>query len=73
MLNEPDQFEEYFSSVAFCAMNSVFSINTKYEAVVNALNRFCGYFELPPRTWGLWPDPARQEAKVCIRNISAHQ
>ncbi|MCG9900892.1 MAG: hypothetical protein MH132_12880 [Hydrotalea sp.] len=45
-LDEADQFEDYFSSVPFCVMNSIFSINTKYEAVLNALNRFCKHFDL---------------------------
>jgi hypothetical protein len=45
-LNEPDQFEEYFTSVPLCAINAIFSINTKYEAVINALNRFCDHFAL---------------------------
>jgi hypothetical protein len=45
-LDEADQFEDYFSSAAFCVMNSIFSINTKYEAVLNALNRFCKHFDL---------------------------
>lgn len=45
-LNEVDQFENYFSCVPFCAINSIFSINTKYEAVLNALNRFCNHFDL---------------------------
>jgi hypothetical protein len=45
-LDEEDQFEEYFSAVPLCAINAIFSINTKYEAVLNALNRFCVYFNL---------------------------
>ena len=45
-LDEKDQFEEYFSSVPLCAINAIFSINTKYEAVLNALNRFCAHFNL---------------------------
>ena len=45
-LEEPDQFNDYFSCVGICAMNAVFSINTKYEAVTNALNRFCSHFNL---------------------------
>lgn len=45
-LEQEDQFDNYFSSVPFCAMNAIFSINTKYEAVLNALNRFCNHFDL---------------------------
>ena len=45
-LDEADQFEEYFSAVPLCAINAIFSINTKYEAVLNALNRFCKHFNL---------------------------
>ncbi len=45
-LDEEDQFEDYFSSVPLCAINAIFSINTKYEAVLNALDRFCKHFNL---------------------------
>lgn len=40
-LNEPDHFNTYFSSVPICVFNSIFSINTKYEVVLNAIDRFC--------------------------------
>ena len=40
---EPDQFEDYFSCVPLCAINAVYSINTKYVAVENAVQRFCNY------------------------------
>ncbi len=43
-LDEEDQFENYFSCVPLCAINAIFSINTKYQAVLNALDRFCLYF-----------------------------
>ena len=43
---EPDQFEDYFSCVPLCAINAVYSINTKYVAVENAVQRFCNYFDI---------------------------
>jgi len=45
-LDNPDQFERYFASVPLCAINAIFSINTKYEAVLNAINRFCDHLDL---------------------------
>ncbi|MBU1977476.1 MAG: hypothetical protein KKA62_05995 [Nanoarchaeota archaeon] len=45
-LNEEDQFEKYFSCVPLCVINAIFSINTKYEAVENAIDRFCRHFKL---------------------------
>ena len=42
----PDLLEDYYSSVSLCAMDSIFSINTKYEAVKNAISNFCEYFQL---------------------------
>jgi hypothetical protein len=48
-LGRPDQFERYYSSVALCTFDAVYSINTKYEAVENALQRFCDHFKLEIR------------------------
>jgi hypothetical protein len=45
-LDEEDQFEEYFSCISLCAINAIFSINTRYEAVLNAIDRFCRHFKL---------------------------
>jgi len=70
-LNEPDQFEEYFASVPLCAFNAVFSINTKYEAVLNALNRFCEHFELPltHSTKGQIPPNKKQRTVTHVYNL----
>lgn len=45
-LEKPDGFSTYYSSVALCVINAIFSINTKYEAVQNTITRFCDYFDL---------------------------
>ena len=45
-LDQPDYFDSYYAAVPLCVFNSIFSINTKYEAVLNALERFCKEFEL---------------------------
>lgn len=45
-LNGSDNFEVYFSCVAICVINAIFSINTKYEAVINVINRFCNHFRI---------------------------
>lgn len=69
--NEPDQFEEYFASVPLCAINAIFSINTKYEAVLNALNRFCDHFdlELAHPTKGQIPSADKQKTVSEIYNL----
>jgi hypothetical protein len=48
-LGQPDQCERYYSSVALCAFDALYSINTKYEAVEKALARFCEHFDLESR------------------------
>ena len=41
---QPDYFNEYYASVPICAINAIFSINTRFEAVLNVMERFCNYF-----------------------------
>lgn len=41
---QPDHFNNYYASVPICVINAVFSINTKFEAVLNVINRFCKYY-----------------------------
>ena len=69
--DQPDQFEEYLSCVPLCAINSIYSINTKYEAVLNVMNR-CGiYFNIPayhtPK--GKIPDKKNQKTVSEIYDI----
>ena len=45
-LDQPDQFNEYLSCVPICVINAIFSINTKYEAVINVQKHFCEHFNL---------------------------
>jgi hypothetical protein len=45
-LDEPDEFDTYYSCVPLCVFNAIYSINTKYEAVLNAIIRFCDYFDI---------------------------
>ena len=45
-LNEQDQYEQYFSSVSICAFDAIYSINSNYKAVQNALHKFCEHFNL---------------------------
>jgi hypothetical protein len=66
-LNEADQSEEYFWPVPLCAMNSVFSINTKYKAVTNSLNRSCQHFHLRSCHPNITNNETFQE---CIKRIS---
>jgi len=43
-LHAPDDFQECYAGVSLCAINAIFSINTKYQAALNATDRFCDYF-----------------------------
>jgi len=43
-LTQPDSFENYFASVPICAINAIYSINTKYQAVLNVIENFCNFY-----------------------------
>jgi len=47
-LSKPDEFNNYFSSVPICVINSIYSINTKYEAVLNVIDRYSKYYDIKP-------------------------
>lgn len=47
-LEQEDGFNYYYSSVAFCALDAIFSINARYSTVENVVKRFTDYFELVP-------------------------
>jgi hypothetical protein len=44
-LEQEDNFETYFASVPICVINSIYSINTKYQAVLNVIENFCNHFK----------------------------
>jgi hypothetical protein len=41
----PEEFS--YPHLSMCVMDAIFSINTRYEAVINVIARYCDYYKIP--------------------------
>jgi len=68
----PDEY--FYASLPLCVIDSVFSINARYEGVRNVIARYCSYYDLPryrENRDGVPPQADQQSIGDLIQKINA--